>query len=221
MKCNLLSEILSLPSGNSASYRLPQKATDALVHVGNAGGRLVYSSSFTDSGKEFYIFCNKDESTNKIISYICVCEETLNGKDYAVLKRTWTDPKFRQRGYLAELMKYIHADMQLGILSDDEQSPEARKFWGALISKKSFDVKVLDRKENKIVDVKTVSDEEMYTNNSGDWRRFQYVIEDLNAQTEGWLIRTVGGVTKLSEQFKKDSAELMRLSWFEENDGHQ
>lgn len=97
-----------------------------------------------------YVFFNKDTEGN-VTSYVVVNERRIFDRDVAEIVRTWTSSDLQNKGHVSAILKFIRDFSKMSIMSDNEQTPQSRKFWKNLSRK--FNVQMIDIETGDISDV--------------------------------------------------------------------
>ena len=95
-----------------------------------------------------YYFCI--EEAGKKIAFIVGEKNTFNGKKCIIIRRTWVEPQYRNRGFMKAMYNTLY-NQRFVIISDIELTPESRAIWQALAIMRP--VKILDRETEEIREI--------------------------------------------------------------------
>ena len=145
---------------------MPDSVVSIAKVIGKSDHREVFSASFHDSEGEHYSFFNKDDDGN-VISFVVVNELHIFDRDIVEVVRTWTRDDLQSKGYVSTLLKFIRDFTKMSIISDNEQTPEARDFWKNVARK--FHVQMIDMETGNLNDV---DEDRMYSKTEPEKYRF-------------------------------------------------
>lgn len=89
-----------------------------------------------------------DNTEQILISYASFQQEG----DWYISSMPSTDPKYQKQGWMTLIFTFAVNHDHLKIMSDDQQTPEAKQLWKALASRGKFAVKVYNTNTNQIID---------------------------------------------------------------------
>jgi hypothetical protein len=95
-----------------------------------------------------------------------------SNREVLMIKRTWCKEKFKNKGIISNLYRYIYNDLKYALISDVEQAPETIKIWDRLRS--AWNVKMINLKTKEITKIDTT---DLY----GD-DKYALIVEAINDQ---------------------------------------
>ena len=109
-----------------------------------------------ESGIDY--FCIADNGTK--FAYIIAQKNTYENKNCLIIRRTWVETVYRNKGYMKAMYNTLH-NCGFVVLSDIELSPESISIWRALAI--SRNVKIIDIRTEEL---RAPKDSDYYTTNT-------------------------------------------------------
>lgn len=97
---------------------------------------------------------------NQLLCYIIGRNRIVYGVKYFVIGGTWTIPTKRKQGLMTSLYTGLVKNLHLKLLSDRSMSDGAIQLWKSI--QRLYTVRVLDVKNNKILNKSDISDDELF-----------------------------------------------------------
>jgi hypothetical protein len=152
-----LYEITKISHQPSVGFVLTDFDTDGAVQLTTAENLPLYQITGGHKDPSLCAFALKVDDT--FVSVIIGVWGKVDGPAF-IIRRTWTDPRYRNKGLVTSLYKALHAKMHYKLVSDIEQSPETISVWLKLSA--VLPVKVLDLNNKEIKNLEDVSAEDLY-----------------------------------------------------------
>ena len=125
--------------------------------------------------KVYTIYAVKKD--DKFVCFLWGVYHTILGTKYFMVDRLWTEPEYRKQGIASALYAALYEKLKIKLMSDNEQSPNAKKIWDRIRS--IIPTKILDLQTGEKFDHQQVPDNVLYnTNRDGqDTKRYVIVTE--------------------------------------------
>lgn len=115
--------------------------------------------SISLSNSNIYLFTLERDD---IIICSIVAQDNIKiyNENYLMLRRAWTEPEFRGKGFAINLIRFIRNWSKKKLLSDQEHTDDGIKIWNSLI--KRFSVTALDVNTGNRISAENLSSDEIY-----------------------------------------------------------
>lgn len=151
-----LEEITKVPQQPTPGFSLDDFNVDAKEQIGTAENiPIVKMRGVRDVDLVAYALVIDDRVASMIVGKL----GDLDGPAFYIY-RTYTLPDMRNRGLITALYKALYKKYNIRLVSDVEQSPETISVWKKLAGE--FPVKVFDEKNRQLLDLRDVTDQQLY-----------------------------------------------------------